>query len=304
MANRVSSASRPRTAGGATLSPCGRCRELLAQVDVDNLDATVLLPEGRSTRLRELLPEPVAAVLGRLTGVTTSGSPRPDLHVRSRSGLAIRPVPSGLMRRQEKADRIGQVLDDLYPDPPVPLDHVNPYTLLVAVALSAQTTDKKVNQVTPPAVRDGVDARADGPARPGHDPRRDPRGRPGADEGEEHLDRRQPDRRRRRRGTPGLGLPRVARRGRPQDGERGDGAGVRRAGVRRSTRTSTGSRLAGDCPTARRSSAPSATSRRCSRRRRGTTVTSRSSSSAGSTARRCATTSTPARSVRSRRRRP
>jgi endonuclease-3 len=53
------------------------------------------------------------------------------------------------MRRQEKADRIGTVLDDLYPDPPVPLDHVNPYTLLVAVALSAQTTDKKVNQVTP-----------------------------------------------------------------------------------------------------------------------------------------------------------
>ena len=55
----------------------------------------------------------------------------------------------GLMRRQEKADRIGVVLDDLYPDPPVPLDHVNAYTLLVAVALSAQTTDKKVNQVTP-----------------------------------------------------------------------------------------------------------------------------------------------------------
>ena len=53
------------------------------------------------------------------------------------------------MRRQEKADRIGEVLDDLYPDPPVPLDHANPYTLLVAVALSAQTTDKKVNQVTP-----------------------------------------------------------------------------------------------------------------------------------------------------------
>lgn len=53
------------------------------------------------------------------------------------------------MRRREKADRIGEILDDLYPDPPVPLDHVNPYTLLVAVALSAQTTDKKVNQVTP-----------------------------------------------------------------------------------------------------------------------------------------------------------
>jgi endonuclease-3 len=53
------------------------------------------------------------------------------------------------MRRQEKADRIGEILDDLYPDPPIPLDHTDPYTLLVAVALSAQTTDKKVNQVTP-----------------------------------------------------------------------------------------------------------------------------------------------------------
>lgn len=53
------------------------------------------------------------------------------------------------MRRAEKADRIGEILDDLYPSPPVPLHHTNPYTLLVAVALSAQTTDKKVNEVTP-----------------------------------------------------------------------------------------------------------------------------------------------------------
>lgn len=53
------------------------------------------------------------------------------------------------MRRAEKAERIGAILDDLYPDPPIPLDHRDPYTLLVAVALSAQTTDKKVNQVTP-----------------------------------------------------------------------------------------------------------------------------------------------------------
>jgi len=53
------------------------------------------------------------------------------------------------VRRQDKADRIGEILDDLYPDPPVPLDHSSPYTLLVAVALSAQTTDKKVNEVTP-----------------------------------------------------------------------------------------------------------------------------------------------------------
>ena len=53
------------------------------------------------------------------------------------------------MKRQDKADRIGQILDDLYPEPPIPLDHTDPYTLLVAVALSAQTTDKKVNEVTP-----------------------------------------------------------------------------------------------------------------------------------------------------------
>lgn len=53
------------------------------------------------------------------------------------------------MKRQDKADRIGVILDDLYAEPPIPLDHRDPYTLLVAVALSAQTTDKKVNQVTP-----------------------------------------------------------------------------------------------------------------------------------------------------------
>lgn len=59
------------------------------------------------------------------------------------------------MRRAEKADRIGEILEDLYPDPPCPLDHNDPYTLTVAVALSAQTTDKKVNQVTPELFRRG-----------------------------------------------------------------------------------------------------------------------------------------------------
>lgn len=53
------------------------------------------------------------------------------------------------MTRAEKAERIGQVLDELYPELEIPLDHRDPFTLLVAVALSAQTTDKKVNQVTP-----------------------------------------------------------------------------------------------------------------------------------------------------------
>jgi len=41
------------------------------------------------------------------------------------------------------------MLDELYPEPPIPLDHVDPFTLLVSVMLSAQTTDKKVNEVTP-----------------------------------------------------------------------------------------------------------------------------------------------------------
>ena len=53
------------------------------------------------------------------------------------------------MLRAEKADIIGDKLDEMYPETPIPLDHVDPYTLLVAVMLSAQTTDKKVNEVTP-----------------------------------------------------------------------------------------------------------------------------------------------------------
>ena len=53
------------------------------------------------------------------------------------------------MKRADKAARIQTQLEGYYPDPPVPLDHVDPFTLLVAVALSAQSTDKKVNQVTP-----------------------------------------------------------------------------------------------------------------------------------------------------------
>ena len=53
------------------------------------------------------------------------------------------------MRRALKAKEIGRILDELYPEQPIPLDHSDPYTLLVAVMLSAQTTDKKVNEVTP-----------------------------------------------------------------------------------------------------------------------------------------------------------
>ncbi len=53
------------------------------------------------------------------------------------------------MRRAEKAKKIGEILDRLYPTPPIPLGHRDPFTLLVAVLLSAQTTDAQVNKVTP-----------------------------------------------------------------------------------------------------------------------------------------------------------
>lgn len=51
--------------------------------------------------------------------------------------------------KQEKADYIVQRLEELYPETPIPLDHSDPYTLLIAVLLSAQCTDVRVNKITP-----------------------------------------------------------------------------------------------------------------------------------------------------------
>lgn len=62
------------------------------------------------------------------------------------------------MKRSEKAERIAQQLEELYPVIPIPLDHSNPFELLVAVLMSAQTTDLKVNEVTP-----ALFAKADNP---------------------------------------------------------------------------------------------------------------------------------------------
>lgn len=53
------------------------------------------------------------------------------------------------MLKAERARRIAAQLSELYPDPPIPLLHDSPFTLLVAVVLSAQTTDARVNLVTP-----------------------------------------------------------------------------------------------------------------------------------------------------------
>ena len=54
-----------------------------------------------------------------------------------------------MLSKPERVAFIQAKLAALYPDPPVPLDHTDPYTLLIAVLLSAQCTDKRVNQVTP-----------------------------------------------------------------------------------------------------------------------------------------------------------
>jgi len=62
------------------------------------------------------------------------------------------------MKRTEKAERIMEMLEELYPETPVPLDHSDPYTLLIAVLLSAQCTDKRVNLTTP-----GLFAKASSP---------------------------------------------------------------------------------------------------------------------------------------------
>lgn len=53
------------------------------------------------------------------------------------------------MNKKDRCERIAKILTDLYPSPPIPLKHKDPYTLLIAVLLSAQCTDARVNTVTP-----------------------------------------------------------------------------------------------------------------------------------------------------------
>ena len=62
------------------------------------------------------------------------------------------------MTKQQRADHVKRRLEELYPKTPIPLDHKDAYTLLVAVLLSAQCTDVRVNQITP-----ALFARADNP---------------------------------------------------------------------------------------------------------------------------------------------
>lgn len=53
------------------------------------------------------------------------------------------------MNQKQKTEKIRRILEELYPAPPIPLTHSSPYTLLIAVLLSAQCTDARVNMVTP-----------------------------------------------------------------------------------------------------------------------------------------------------------
>ena len=53
------------------------------------------------------------------------------------------------MTKSEKVDFVINTLEELYPETPIPLDHKDPYTLLIAVLLSAQSTDARVNTITP-----------------------------------------------------------------------------------------------------------------------------------------------------------
>ena len=53
------------------------------------------------------------------------------------------------MTKKEKVQFVIDTLETLYPDPPIPLEHKDPYTLLIAVLLSAQSTDARVNLITP-----------------------------------------------------------------------------------------------------------------------------------------------------------
>ncbi|KIZ02304.1 endonuclease III [Monoraphidium neglectum] len=87
------------------------------------------------------------------SAATTAATPR------KRQRAAPPPAPPGA-ELLAKADRIRRQLAALYPSPGIPLEHTNHFQLLVAVMLSAQTTDKKVNEVTPTLFKLAPDAAA------------------------------------------------------------------------------------------------------------------------------------------------
>ncbi len=102
-------------------------------------------PWGQSYRTGESFPQSVREPgrIAQIPGLRAGLLPR-ALEFGGRKLLNGSPL-----RRTEKAERVQRILDEIYPELPVPLDHSDPFTLLVAVLLSAQTTDAQVNKVTP-----------------------------------------------------------------------------------------------------------------------------------------------------------
>ncbi len=82
-----------------------------------------------------------------MPSVTT---PKPlGRHCLFTAGIIACGEPLKSMRKKERAQLVLERLNERYPETPVPLEHSDPFTLLIAVLLSAQCTDKKVNEVTP-----------------------------------------------------------------------------------------------------------------------------------------------------------
>jgi len=101
-----------------------------------------------------------SAVIAEVVAVMPT-SPRAARSVRAAASIpAATPPPAGRDSavQKAKAAKLAKQLNSLYPSPPIPLNHESTFQLLVAVILSAQTTDKKVNQVTPRLFRVAPDA--------------------------------------------------------------------------------------------------------------------------------------------------
>ncbi len=206
------------------------------------------------------------------------------------------------MTRKDKAVRIQKVLSDLYPLPPIPLHHRDPYTLLIAVLLSAQCTDVRVNQVAP-----RLFAQAETP---------EAMARLGVRQIETiirpcGLAPAKPSTSAACPGSSSSGTParcrrasRRSRRCRAWDTRRRAWSWPRRSASRRfrSTPTSTGWPRVGGSRRGRALRRQSGISSGSTRPPRGARFTCRSSTSDGSTARRGATPSTSARSARGRHR--
>ena len=74
---------------------------------------------------------------------------RTGIHPRDPTWWSLQVEKRAKLLKKDRALWIQRRLAELYPDPPIPLDHRDPYTLLIAVLLSAQCTDKMVNRITP-----------------------------------------------------------------------------------------------------------------------------------------------------------